>query len=147
MWVKIIMPQLLRNLTNTSTELACTDDLFGLYLDTSRICDLTFCCCHSSLDLSWNQLQQLSPGVFSSLTSLRSLTSPVWLYVLRTCVYIAVFDFRSYHRQLKTKLHFRGRVDSNACEQSCTSFCQLYLASAPCTLMVTMTLLACVYAC
>ncbi len=38
MWFQVIMPQQLRNLTNTSTELACTDDVFGLYL-----VDLTFC--------------------------------------------------------------------------------------------------------
>ncbi len=40
--------------------------------------------------------------------------SPVWLHVLRTCVCIAVFDLRAYDRQLKTKLHFRGRVNNNA---------------------------------
>ena len=42
--------------------------------------------------------------------------SHVWLYVLRTCVCIVAFDWRGYDRQLKTKLHFRGRVDSNVCE-------------------------------
>jgi hypothetical protein len=49
---------------------------------------------------------------------------------------MSVFDFRAYDVQLKTKVHFRGRVNNNACEQSCTTLCQLYLASAPCTLMV-----------
>ena len=73
--------------------------------------------------------------------------SPVWLNVLRTCVCIALFDIRAYDRQLKTELHFRGRVNNNACDQSCTTLCQLYLASAPCTLTVAMALLACVYAC
>jgi hypothetical protein len=63
-------------------------------------------CCHSSLDLSWNQLQQLPPGVFSSLTSLRSLTSPVWLNVLRTCVCIAVFDFRAAHIIVSLKQNY-----------------------------------------
>ncbi len=134
----------------------------------------------------------------------------MWLYVLRTCVCIAVFDFRAYDLHPKTKLYFRGRLNNNACilscstlstlyclvrcqiimqpscgdiehrrfspsffclstlwldlrhktklyfrgseinyafKQSCTTFCQLYIASAPCTLMVTMVLLACVYAC
>ena len=47
----------------------------------------------------------------------------------------------------KTKLHFRGSVINYAFKQSCTTFCQLYIASAPCTLIVTMVLLACVYAC
>jgi hypothetical protein len=70
----------------------------------------------------------------------------VWLYVLRTCVCMSVFDFRAYDVQLKAKLQFQGRVNNNACEQSCTTFCQLYLAG-PCALMVAMALLACVYAC
>ena len=72
LWCEIIMPQLLRNLTKHITRavaIACTDDLLGLYL-----VDLTFLCCHSSLYLEGNQLQQLPAGVFSSLTSLRSLT-------------------------------------------------------------------------
>ena len=55
--------------------------------------------------------------------------SPVWLYVLRTCVCIAVFDFPAYDRQLKTKLHFRGRVNNNACAQSCTTLCQLHMST------------------
>jgi hypothetical protein len=55
-----------------AVAIACTDDLFGLYL-----VDLYFLLCHSSLELSSNQLQQLPPGVFSSLTSLRSLTCMV----------------------------------------------------------------------
>ena len=45
-----------------------------------RLRALTICSeflCRSSLNLQFNQLQQLPPGVFSSLTSLRSLTSPV----------------------------------------------------------------------
>ena len=72
----------------------------------------------------------------------------VWLCVCGwVCVCMSVFDFWAYDVQLKTKLHFRGRVNNNACEQSCTTLCQLYIASAPCTLMVTMALLACVYAC
>jgi hypothetical protein len=82
-----------------------------------------------TLGLTSNQLQQLPTGVFSSLTSLRSLTSPVWLYVLRTCVRMSVFDFRAYDVQLKTKLQFKGRVNNNACEQSCTTFCQLYMST------------------
>ena len=41
----------------------------------------------------------------------------------------------------------RGRVKNNAFKQSCTTFCSLYFAPAPCTLIVTMALLACVYAC
>jgi hypothetical protein len=32
-------------------------------------------------------------------------------------VRIAVFDFRAYDVQLKTKLYLRGRVNNNACEQ------------------------------
>ena len=55
-----------------AVAIACTDDLFGLYL-----VDLHILLCHSSLDLDSNQLQQLPPGVFSSLTSLRSLTCVV----------------------------------------------------------------------
>ena len=55
-----------------AVEIAFTDDLFGLYL-----VDLHILLCHSSLDLRSNQLQQLPPGVFSSLTSLRSLTCVV----------------------------------------------------------------------
>ena len=50
-----------------AVEIAFTDDLFGLYL-----VDLHILLCHSSLDLGSNQLQQLPPGVFSDLTSLRS---------------------------------------------------------------------------
>jgi uncharacterized CHY-type Zn-finger protein len=68
--------------------------------------------------------------------------SLVWLHVLRMCVCISVFD-----SQLNPELHFRGRVKNNAFKQSCTTFCPPYFAPAPCTLMVTMTLLACVYAC
>ena len=47
--------------------------------------------------------------------------SSVWLHVLRTCVCISVFDFRAYVVQLKTELHFRGRVNDNAFRQSCTT--------------------------
>jgi hypothetical protein len=35
----------------------------------------------------------------------------VWLHVLRTCVCIAVFDFRAYDVQLKTKLQFKVSDD------------------------------------
>jgi hypothetical protein len=82
------MPQQLRNLT--------------LYL-----ADLHLLLCHSNLDLSSNQLQQLPPGVFSILTSLRSLTCVVVCSI--TCVCINVFDFRAYDLQLKTKLHFKRK--------------------------------------
>jgi hypothetical protein len=84
MWCQIIMPQQLRNLKNTSPELACTDDLFGLYL-----VDLRLLCCHSSLELYGNQLQQLPTGVFSSLTSLRSLTCVV-ACIENVCVHVCV---------------------------------------------------------
>jgi hypothetical protein len=40
--------------------------------------------------------------------------SPVWLYVLRTCVCMSVFDLRVYDVQLKKKLHLRGRVNNYA---------------------------------
>jgi hypothetical protein len=52
--------------------------------------------------------------------------SPVWLYVLGTCVCMSVLDFRAYDVQLKAKLQFQGRVNNNACAQSCTTFCQLW---------------------
>ena len=64
--------------------IACTDDLFGLYL-----VDLTLCVSHSFLDLRYNQLQQLPPGVFSSLTSLRSLTCVV-ACIENVCVHVCV---------------------------------------------------------
>ncbi len=102
--------------------------------------------CGSWLDLGSNQLQQLPPGVFSNLTSLRSLTCVVEC-IENVCVYSCVWLPSIYDPHLKTKVHFKGRVNNNACEQSCTTFCQLYIASAPCTLMVTIALLACVYAC
>ena len=70
-----------------AVAITCSDDLFGLYL-----VDLTFLLCHSSLDLGSNQLQQLPPGVFSSLTSLRSLTCVV-ACIENVCVCITVFDF------------------------------------------------------
>ncbi len=123
-----------------AVAIACTDDFIGLYL-----VDVHLLLSHSDLNLQSNQLQQLPPGVFSSLTSLRSLTCVVECIENGVCM--SVFDLRGYDRQLKAKLHFRGRVNKNACEQSCTTLCQLYLASAPRTLMVTMGLLACVYAC
>jgi hypothetical protein len=53
----------------------------------------------------------------------------VWLNVLRTCVCIAVFDFRGYDLQLKTELHFRGSVNNNAFKQSCTTTVMHYLLS------------------
>ena len=84
MWCQIIMPQQLRNLKNTSPELACTDDLFGLYL-----VDLHIVLCYSYLDLQNNQLQQLPPGVFSNLTSLRSLTCMV-VSIENVCVHVCV---------------------------------------------------------
>ena len=103
--------------------------------------------CRSTLYLQGNQLQQLPAGVFSNLTSLRSLTCVVEC-IENVCVHVCVELASVWHdRQLKTTLHFRGRVNNNACEQSCTTLCHLYLASAPCTLMVTMALLACVCAC
>jgi hypothetical protein len=58
--------------------------------------------------------------------------SPVWLNVLRTFVCMSVFDFRAYDVQLKTKLQFSGRVNNNACAQSCTTFCQLYMSTLYC---------------
>ena len=64
--------------------IACTDDLFGLYL-----VDLHIVLCHSDLDLGNNQLQQLPPGVFSSLTSLRSLTCVV-ACIENVCVHVCV---------------------------------------------------------
>jgi hypothetical protein len=75
MWCQIMMPQQPakpdKHIT-AAVAIACTDDLFGLYL-----VDLHLLFCHSSLDLYGNQLQQLPAGVFSSLTSLRSLTCVV----------------------------------------------------------------------
>jgi hypothetical protein len=67
-----------------AVAIACTDDLFGLYL-----VDLYILMCHSSLDLGSNQLQQLPPGVFSDLTSLRSLTCVV-VCVENVCVHACV---------------------------------------------------------
>ena len=55
-----------------AVAIACTDDVVELYL-----VDLHLLFCHSSLDLARNQLQQLPPNVFSSLTSLGSLTCVV----------------------------------------------------------------------
>ena len=86
MWCQIIMPQQLHDVVSDynataakpdkhitpAVAIACTDDLFGLYL-----VDLHILLCHSSLDLGSNQRQQLPPGVFSDLTSLRSLTCVV----------------------------------------------------------------------
>ena len=45
---------------------------------------------------------------------------------------MSVFDLRAYDRQLKTKLNFEGRVNNNACEQSCTTLCQLYMSTLSC---------------
>ncbi len=67
-----------------AVAIACTDDLFGLYL-----VDLRLLCCHSSLDLGGNQLQQLPAGVFSNLTSLRSLTCVV-ACIEKVCVHVCV---------------------------------------------------------
>ena len=45
--------------------------------------------CRSTLNLAWNQLQQLPAGVFSSLTSLRSLTCVV-ACIENVCVHICL---------------------------------------------------------
>ena len=125
------MPSQLRNLTNTSTELTCTDDLFGLYF-----VDLTLCVATA--------LWTLAATCFSSCLQACSRAwhpwglSPVWLHVLRTCcctyICMTVFDFRGYDRQLKTERHFRGRVNNNACKQSlplstlyCLMRCQIIM--------------------
>jgi hypothetical protein len=68
-----------------AVAIGCTDDLFGLYL-----VDLHILLCHSSLDLGSNQLQQLPPGVFSDLTSLRSLTCVV-VCIENVCVHICLW--------------------------------------------------------
>jgi hypothetical protein len=60
-----------------AVAIAFTDDLFHLLLY------------HSSLGLSNNQLQQLPPGVFSDLTSLRFLTCVV-VCMENLCVPICV---------------------------------------------------------
>ncbi len=67
-----------------SVSIACTDDLFGLHLVDPHIL-----LSNSSLDLRWNQVQQLPPGVFSSLTSLRSLTCVVEC-IENVCVHVCV---------------------------------------------------------
>ena len=67
-----------------AVAIACTDDLFGLYL-----VDLHIVLCYSSLHLQNNQLQQLPPGVFSNLTSLRSLTCVV-VCIENVCVHVCV---------------------------------------------------------
>jgi hypothetical protein len=59
---------------NRAVAIACTYDLMFF---------------HSSLSLSSNQLQQLPPGVFSSLTSLRSLTCVV-ACIENVCVHVCV---------------------------------------------------------
>jgi hypothetical protein len=70
--------------TTRAVAIACTDDFVGLYL-----VDLHLLFCHSSLNLRSNQLQQLPPGVFSSLTSLRSLTCVV-VCIENVCVHSCV---------------------------------------------------------
>ncbi len=70
-----------------AVAIACTDDFCGLYL-----VDLHLVFSHSELHLDRNQLQQLPPGVFSDLTSLRS---HVWLYEMRMCVCLVI------HAQIK----------------------------------------------
>jgi hypothetical protein len=72
-----------KNITR-AVAIACTDYLFGLYL-----VDLHLLLCHSDLDLQGNQLQQLPPSVFSSLTSLRSLTCVV-VCIENVCVHSCV---------------------------------------------------------
>jgi hypothetical protein len=87
MWCHSVMPQQLRNLTNILPELSRSRALTicsGIYL-----VDLHLLLCHSNLDLSSNQLQQLPPGVFSSLTSLRSLTCVV-VCIKNVCVHHCV---------------------------------------------------------
>jgi hypothetical protein len=69
---------------NTAVAIACTDDLFGLYL-----VDLHIVLCYSYLSLQNNQLQQLPAGVFSNLTSLRSLTCVV-VCIENVCVHVCV---------------------------------------------------------
>jgi hypothetical protein len=114
--------------------IACTDDFFGLHL-----VDLYFLFCRSYLDLYNNQLQQLHPGVFSDLTSLRSLTCVV--VCIDNAVCIVVYDFRAYYVQPKTKAHRRGRVKNNALKQSCTTFCQLYMSTLYCLMRCQMIMI------
>jgi hypothetical protein len=67
-----------------AVAIACTDDFVRALFGRSHLL-----CCHSSLDLSRNQLQQLPAGVFSSLTSLRSLTCVV-ACIENVCVHVCV---------------------------------------------------------
>ena len=71
-----------------AVAIACTDDFSGLYL-----VDLHLLFCHRALYLDRNQLQQLPPGVFSDLTSVRF--SRVWLYEMRMSVCLVI------HAQIK----------------------------------------------
>jgi hypothetical protein len=93
--------KLLRNLTNTSTELACTDDFVrALFFRSHLLClpQLPVPLQQpASAAASWRVLE---PDILE--------VSPVWLYVLRSFVCMSVFDFRAYDLQLKTKIHFRG---------------------------------------
>jgi hypothetical protein len=52
----------------------------------------------------------------------------VWLYVLRTCVCIAVFDFRAYDRQLKTKLQFREESTIMHVSEHGKKMCQIIMS-------------------
>jgi hypothetical protein len=42
---------------------------------------------------------------------------------------------------LKTKLHFRGRVNNNALKHSCTYFCQLYMSTLSCLMRCPIVML------
>ncbi len=145
-----MLPQLSGPWKQPASAAACRRVLEPDILEVSHLCGCLYCvvaciaCTDDFLRVFLSQLLGPLQQPASAAACRRVLepdileVSPVWLYVLRTCVCIAVFDFRAYDRQLKTKLHFRGRVNNNACAQSCTTFCQLYLASAPCILMVVM---------
>ena len=87
--------------------------------------------CLSSLNLRGNQLQQLPAGVFSSLTSLRSLTCVV-VCIESVCVHVCVWLQSVYDIQIKAKLQLQGRVNKNVCEQSCNTFGPLYMSTLYC---------------